>query len=415
MPNRLAIAPQSKKYKTMQLLAAAERALRGKASLGGDQLKDIRNFLFLQYDSPLGSAVHATPLYEAMKRAMPEAHITVAASSMAASVIRHNPWVDRWVIAPDPSGNFWAAVAAVRQLYRNLPEGPVCIVTTTGNQRPILALMAMLVGPAMRVGYTLALPLYHVALDFRADRPQIENNLEILRVLGHAAGLPKIMLEPRVFFRREDAEAATRLLTGIAALRSIQIPQEKPRIAVVSQCSGLQPKSWSEERFRVVIAALQEATKVTPIFMGTASESEAIEKIRARLQQPGISLAGKTSIPELAAVLSQCDWILALDTGTFHVARAVGLPGVVLAPAWQNPVEWLPVGDTRYSILRAPVTMKMPGAEYEMEEISVDQVFQSTQAMMRVFPASLETRAERLERSVKMEDRRVSDAADCQA
>ena len=34
--------------------------------------RQIRNFLVLQYESPLGSVVHATPLYEALKRAMPD-------------------------------------------------------------------------------------------------------------------------------------------------------------------------------------------------------------------------------------------------------------------------------------------------------------------------------------------------------
>ncbi len=389
MPNRLALSAQSNKYKAMQIVAAAEHVLR-RHRQHMLPLASLRNFLFLQLDAPLGSAVHATPLFAAMKQAMPDAYISVAASVMSASVLRHNPWVDACEILPDPSQSFLACVAAMRRLYKNLPDGPVCIVTTTGNQRPILALVAMLAGRATRVGYTLALPLYHLALDFDADRPQIENNLAILWELGHERATheapQKLSQEPHVFFSHEDEETAARYLSDWAA-------SPQGRIAVVTQCSGLEPKSWSGERFREVIATLQETTGVTPIFLGTASEADAIEKLRSTLEEPGISLAGRTNISELAAVLSQCDWILGLDTGTFHVARAVGLPGVVLAPAWQNPVEWLPVDDPRYCILcgyttGAPATASglWNRSVYQMEEISVDQVISATLLLMRSNP-----------------------------
>ncbi|MHB1960032.1 MAG: glycosyltransferase family 9 protein [Acidobacteriaceae bacterium] len=72
----------------------------------------------------------------------------------------------------------------------------------------------------------------------------------------------------------------------------------------------------------------------------------------------GISLARKTAVATLAALLAQCDLIVSLDTGTFHVARAVGLPSVVIAPAWQSPLEWLPVASERYRVLRRPASPK---------------------------------------------------------
>ncbi len=388
MPNRLAISPRSAKYKAFRILAGLERILRRHQPTTPQRLASIRNFLFLQYDAPLGSAVHATPLYEAIRRALPEAHITVAASRMTASVLQHNPFVDGCVVTPSPEKNFLGALRAVRNVYRQLPTGAVCIATTTGNQRPILALLALLAGRATRMGYTLALPLYDVALDFCADRPQMENNLEILRALGHKVSVP----EPRVFFSREEAAYVTHLLSGLSS--------ETPRIAVVTQCSVIQPKQWSEERFRSVIAALHSTRSAIPIFLGTAEEAAAIEALRQPLAERGISLAGKTpAIPQLAAVLAQCDFVLSLDTGTFHVARAVGLPGVVIAPAWQNPAEWLPVGHAQYRILCGD-SIPMPTLDYWMEEIGVESVIQAMLSSMDAFPSSGAARYARLERSL---------------
>jgi ADP-heptose:LPS heptosyltransferase len=38
---------------------------------------------------------------------------------------------------------------------------------------------------------------------------------------------------------------------------------------------------------------------------------------------------------------------MALDTGAMHVGRAVRLPMVVIGPAAESPVEWLPLGHPR--------------------------------------------------------------------
>jgi ADP-heptose:LPS heptosyltransferase len=389
MPNRLAIAPNTCKYQGFRLLAGLERVLRHNRQKTLDELRSIRNFLFLQYDMPLGSAVHATPLYQAIRQLIPDAHISVAASSMAASVLRHNPYVDRCVATPLPWQGFAGAVHSVRQLYKALPDGPVCLATTASNQRPRLAALALLAGSATRVGYTLATPLYHLALDFCADRPQLDSNLEILRALGHETST----LGPQVFFSREEVAYADRFLSQSGT------PADCPKVAYVTQCSGNQPKQWDTERFRRVIADLHRLRHATTIFFGTANEAAAIDALRQPLAAPSISLAGKTTVPQMAAVLAQCDLVVSLDTGSFHVARAVGLPGVVLAPAWQNPMEWLPVGLAQYRVLCGP-RIPMPTTEYRMQETSVEQVLTAALALLEAYPATAAARTARVERSL---------------
>ena len=135
-----------------------------------------------------------------------------------------------------------------------------------------------------------------------------------------------------------------------------------------------------------------------PIFVGTEKDAAPIEELRKDLPEKGISLAGKTTIAELAALLAQCDLIVSLDTGTFHVARAVGLPGVVIAPAWQSPLEWLPVQSERYRVLRGPSIRDIP-PDYSIDEISVEQVCDAAQSLLEKYPADPAQRASRVERS----------------
>lgn len=368
------------------MIARAEHLVRGRHRLLESDRSQIRNFLVLQQESPLGSVVHATPFYEALKRAVPDAHITVAASHMAAAVLQHNPSIDHSVVTPNPFADFRNAARTVRGLFQSLPDGTRCMVTTIGNQRTRLAMLSLIAGDAVRVGYTLAPELYDVPLFFVPERGQIEGNLDIVRRLGH--NVP--FYEPRIFFTKRDAEHASRWLESLA------VPTSVPRVAYVTQNSGGQRNQWSAARFQQVICRLSQHGNAVPIFLGTASEAATIEDLRRSLPDRGISLAGKTTISELAAVLAQCDLVVSLDTGTFHVARAVGLPGVVIAQAWKSPLEWLPVDHPRYRVLRGPTIPEAP-PDYWIEEISVDQVCEAAIELMAKYPADPAQRTERLQ------------------
>ncbi len=369
-------------------IAHAEHALRGGNRSRRLNPQQIRNFLFLQYESPLGSVIHATPLFEALKSAMPDAHITIAGSTMAASVLGQSPYIDRCVVTPSPFENFNKSRNAVRELFQSMPPGARCVLTTIGNQRTRVALLAVAAGKGLRAGYTLAPEIYDFPLRFRPERGQIQGNLDILRSLGHDIS----PCEPRMFFTQHDVDYACELLTPA---------EQKPdflRIGFAVQNSGGQQNQWSRERFQEVAASLTRQFNAIPIFLGTAAEAPAIESLRQSLPNPGIAAAGKTTVPQLAAVLAQCDLVVSLDTGTFHVARAVGLPGVVIAPAWQSPLEWLPVDHPAYRILRGQ-SIPEPHSAYWIKEVSAEQAIAASLDLLKKFPPGLPSRAARLDRS----------------
>jgi ADP-heptose:LPS heptosyltransferase len=83
-------------------------------------------------------------------------------------------------------------------------------------------------------------------------------------------------------------------------------------------------------------------------------------------------VAGKTTVTGLAALMSLATVGLTLDTGPLHIGRAVGLPMAIIAPAWSPAVEWLPVADDRYRILK---NADMPNAPdgYIIDEVTVEE------------------------------------------
>ena len=343
-------------------LAIAEQVVRPGRRPSFEQLKTVRNFIFLQFERPLGTVVHATPVFRALREALPDAYIAVAAAARAGEILRMDPCIDRCETVPELS-NFLAATSAVRSLVHSMPPGPVCLMTTIGNRSPRIGMLALAAGPCWRAGFTMAPRLYDLPLTFRPPRAQIAGNLDLLRSFDY----PVESREPRICYTASDERAAADMLSAIPREGIVH------RIAFITHNSGDQANRWPLDRFRQVIDNLSARVPMQAVFVGSASEVDAVQQLYENCRAQRVNLAGKTSVPVLAAVFAQCDLVIGLDTGPFHVARAVGLPGVVVAPAWQDPAEWLPIGNPRYRILRGP-SIASPPEGYCMAEISVAQV-----------------------------------------
>lgn len=319
------------------------------------------NFFLPQYQSALGTVLHATPIVEALKRSVPDARIVVASSGLAAQVWQGNPLLDDLVLTPNPLHDPLRAIAALRAARLFGGERYVTLLST-GNERTKITLAAVLACRSRRIGFAVHGALVQQQLRFDPDLSQIQNNLRLLAAAGVPVD-PTWQTEPRLYPDAEK-EFAARLL-GDA---------RRPRIALATQTSPTQRKSWPDERWVQVIHALRDRYGAEFVFVGAPSETGAINTLRTRLGFETITAAGKTSIPQLAAVLQQCDFGIMLDTGPLHVARGVGLPAVIIAPAWSPVHEWLPVGHPSYRILKNADFPPPAPDSYVIDEVSVDDV-----------------------------------------
>ena len=112
----------------------------------------------------------------------------------------------------------------------------------------------------------------------------------------------------------------------------------------------------------------------------------------------GTSLTGRTSVPELAALLALSDAAVSLDTGTMHVGRAVGVPIVVIGPSWQKPIEWLPLDLPQARILRGADRPDVP-PNYKLDEVQAAAVIEALTDLLKTYPPGPAPRAERLQAS----------------
>jgi ADP-heptose:LPS heptosyltransferase len=368
------------------MLAAMLLAVEGVFRTGTRALEPARasQVLFLEYRLPLGCLVHMTPVFEAIRQCRPEIEISVATRGLGLQVLRHSRSVDRLIETPDPTADLGGAVRGLRRELRRRGARPDCVLTGASDRRTRIALVGMLGCDGWRGGYTLKPALYHRPLGYDDGLSLIRNNLRLAQLIGCDADVP----EPRVFFSEPDAAAARALLEEAN-------PEHRPLLAVVTQNSGGQSTGWHTDRFVRVIDHAVHRLGCAVVYLGTAADAAPIDAIRAAAAGLGHSIAGRTSVSELAAVLALSDVAVTLDTGTMHVGRASGVPMVVLGPSWQKPLEWMPLGVENVRILRGQDRVGVPPG-YRLDEISADTVIAALGELAGLYPASAAAREDRL-------------------
>jgi len=180
-------------------------------------------------------------------------------------------------------------------------------------------------------------------------------------------------------------------------------PDGCPLVLFVTQNSGGQLTGWHTSRFVQVIRHVYEVLGCAVAYLGTEVDRGPIEKIQQAAGGIGTSLAGRTSVNELAALLAIGDAAISLDTGTMHVGRAVGLPMVVIGPSWQRPIEWLPLELPQVRILRGQDRDNIP-PNYRIDEVQASDVIAAVEELLAEYPPSAASRANRAAASTSTVD-----------
>ncbi len=363
---------------------AAERLVRVPAPAGSPE-----EVLVLEYMLPLGACVLMTPVFEALHAQ--GRCVIVATRGAALELLRHSLFVDDLLETPDPLTNLPAATRSLRAQLRSRGLRPQAVLTGSFDQRTRIALLGMLACDGRRGGFTVIGDFYQRPLRYDPARSRLENNLRLTGLVGEASAA----LEPRVFFTPQQLEEARRLLAPIRQTG-------RPVLVAVSQTGRQHYGWWRSERWQQTLAYASGTLGFGVAHVGTEAEAHAL----AALQQlcGGISLAGATSLPVLAAVLTLADLVVAVDTGTMHLARAAGVPMVALAPSWQPAVQWMPLGLPQVRVLRGPdIVLPIPN-DYQLDEITAEQVCAAMEDLFALYPPSEQAREARVQERLTSRD-----------
>ena len=108
--------------------------------------------------------------------------------------------------------------------------------------------------------------------------------------------------------------------------------------------SSLEGRRWPVRSFANLADMLIEDLNARIIIFGVDSENEVAEEIKnlAKNKDRISNLAGKTNLSELSRLLEKCKYLVTNDTGTMHLAAALGTKIVGLFFAHAHPYETAP-------------------------------------------------------------------------
>ena len=209
------------------------------------------------------------------------------------------------------------------------------------------AVLAALSGIPIRAGYARQgrrpLLTHPVDVPHRGETPSHEAYyyLELLRRLGVITSLPKVeqILLPhresdRVGARAQLEEFLLQQASSTCAKAgdrlSIDTDTERLLVGFGAGASFGTAKRWPAERFAELALRLNRELGAAAIFFGSAEERPLVESLISKAGDSAISLAGKTSLHDFIRMVPGCDLYVTNDTGTMHVAAALGVPTLAL-------------------------------------------------------------------------------------
>ena len=276
----------------------------------------------------LGDVVLTTPLLRELRRASPGASIAVVTTPLGAEALRGHPAVDE-IHALDKKGRNRGPMALLGIAARI--RGAEAAVAAQRSFRT--GLLVRLAGAPRRVGFEGAAGgwAYTDEVPWRGTDHAVRRYLELSRPLGGDPGSADPRPELPVLAESRDRVASL--------LREAGIPGTAPIVAVAPG-SIWGTKRWVPEGFAEVIRSAADRG-LTPVLVGSAGERGLCEEVGEAAGGRPTILAGRLPIPELAALLERAWALVTNDSGSGHVASAVGTPVVSIfgptVPAFGYP------------------------------------------------------------------------------
>ena len=273
-------------------------------------------FLFIR-PGGIGDAVLLVPAISALKKTFPGSSIDVLAEKRNAAVFLLCGDVNT-VLQYDKPGDL---VAAIRSGYD--------VVIDTEQWHRLSSVVARLTRAPMLIGYDTndRTKLFTHPISYSHDDHEIDSYLHLLEPL----------------MERNDIEIKPPFLSIFqqqsADIRRYLLPLAGKRLISIFPGGSIRQKHWGNDRFHDALQLLVQQGYGIVLLGG---EDDVLQAEEISGTQPSvISVCGKLSLIETAAIIKETDLLVSGDSGIMHMASALGTKVVALfGPS--NATKWAP-------------------------------------------------------------------------
>lgn len=261
--------------------------------------------------SALGDVVQTLPLLGVLRRKFPHAAISWVVNRPFAELLDGHPYLSE-VIPFDRHGSITGFIRLLAQLRRRRFD---LVFDLQGLLRS--AVMTQATCAPLRVGLETSREGAWLACHglIPGTGREVAARLRCRRI-AEFLGMPDAPWEARV-----PVPATARTW---AADRLARLPRP---ILAIHAGAGWETKRWPVEKF----AAIARRFGGSVVAVGSTNETSLAAHIvdsKTALGGLALDLAGRTTLPQLAAVLGDVDLLLSNDSGPLHLAASLGTPTV---------------------------------------------------------------------------------------
>jgi heptosyltransferase-3 len=155
--------------------------------------------------------------------------------------------------------------------------------------------------------------------------PGADQSLRLVAPIG--VGTPDS--RPKLYVTEQAARNIHRLLAA-------EELTDNARFVTVNPFSRWKYKEWGYGKWVDVLDRIRDRYGLPALVVGSKEEAEAAAGITARCRAGARSVAGKTTLGELAALLSRSSLHMGVDSAAPHIAYAVDTPSITIF----GPSDW---------------------------------------------------------------------------
>jgi len=318
----------------------------------------------------VGDTILTYPAVEGLKTLFPGSHLAVLAASHLVDLWKTFPYVDEVISFGKKRGE--ASIREDLSLGLSLRKRRFHLsVIFPRSFRS--AFQIYLAGIPVRIGYQdegRSLFLTHRV-------PRTQDMLQTHRIhyyqkLLEPLGEVKAFSAPKIFPGEEERGWARERLEGLG------LPEGRVLIGMNPGATYGLAKCWQPERFGELGRRLARKWEASILLFGKEEERSMAEQILCQLGEGGINLVGETSLLQLASLLERCQLLVTNDTGTMHVAAAVGTRVIALFGS-TDPITTGPWGEdhviVRKNVSCSPCLKRICPTDHRcMDLITVEEV-----------------------------------------
>ncbi|WP_196209581.1 lipopolysaccharide core heptosyltransferase RfaQ [Citrobacter sp. Res13-Sevr-PEB04-36] len=281
-----------------------------------------------------GDVLLITPVITSIRARYPHAKIDLLLYKDTKAILAANKDINDFYLIEKNKG-LLTTIKNYLTVHQLLKKNRYDLIVNLTEQWPIGALIASLHRPS--IAFEREKKLWNNL--FSRVTPMtgthiVEQNLSILKGIGFSE--TELKKEIRLYYRQDDYQ---RLVSQLPSLSS-------QKYVVIQPTARQEFKCWDMEKFAHVIDHLHRLGLHVYLTCGPAlNEQQQVQKIAALCKSaPDLTLAGKTTFLQLAALIDHAVLYIGVDSAPMHMAAALGTPQVCLFGATKYQ-QWQPWSD----------------------------------------------------------------------